>query len=160
MSCFPVHSDWSELWTHIPSSSNEMHSHNLIGTSGAADRMGHKPGDAYWLLQNQREEKREDIESWWHHLGYWSQPYLKPYFCTFGLSCHSVSGNWKCSDKWPLFHAHPLSCLSLLWQFPFPFEIQCKYYFLREALLNISPNVRIDSLVFCKSLLCTNHTVV
>lgn len=106
MSCFPVHSDWSELWTHVQSSSNEVHSLNFIGTSGTADRMGHKPGDAYWSLQNQREEKREGIESWWHHLGYWGQPYLKSYFCTFGVSCHSVSGNWKCSDKWPLFHDH------------------------------------------------------
>ena len=116
MSCFPVHSDWSELWTHVQSSSNEMHSHNFIGTSGAADRMGHKPGDAYWSLQNQREEKRDHIESWWHHVGYWSQPYLKPYFCTFGVSCHSVSGNWKYSDKWPLFHAHLTLLVPLLKQ--------------------------------------------
>lgn len=34
-----------------------MNTHNFIGSSGAADRMGSKPGAAYWLLQNQREER-------------------------------------------------------------------------------------------------------
>lgn len=145
-----------------------MHTQNFIGTSGAADRIGYKPGAAYWLLQNPREERKQ----------YWvlvtsfellelAIPETLPLYFFIQVAFLSVA------TENVLMYNHfsmPLNPLSLSSEVILPFVYSDKFILSLKLSPSVAssvkpsitpfPNRRANNPVFCKNLLCTNHAIV